>query len=135
MGMARGLIPSSGTSIRGSVSAEPPICERASRRITRRSRHVIEIRDFFEGAPLAFFGALSVAGVEKGEVVRFAGDGCGYAGVHSAAQEDYGFLFLRHAAEYSPIRAFVKTQISAVGEIRRGFPGDGREEEQCEQQF
>ena len=47
--------------------------------------------------------------------MRLAGDGCGYAGVHPTAQEDYGFLFLRHAAEYSPIRAFVKTQISELG--------------------
>src|ERR1700746_861289 len=64
------------------------------------------VGDFPEGATLAGFGALAVAGVQDRDVCRaetFAGFGGGDARVHATAKEDGGFgaiVLGRHGKHY-----------------------------------
>lgn len=76
---------SSGTGMRLSVSAEPPNLREVVQLYDKSQVNRIKIGNFIERLPLAPLGALRVTRVQKGQVVRLAGDRHGHAGIHPSA--------------------------------------------------
>ena len=71
-----------------SVSAEPPIAESASFLTSSRSRMPRRSQMAKKRPPLALFGALSIADVDRGRVVIACRQRRADTGVHAATQED-----------------------------------------------
>ena len=72
MGIARGLIPSSRYFDTRIGKSGPADLRERIETDHQPFGHAVEIRDFVKSAPLAFLGALPVAGVKEGELMCFA---------------------------------------------------------------